>query len=500
MGDPGRSNSVQEVLSLYELALAVGGSMDTQEACEQFLTTLLLRRNLSYAAVWLDPRLWPGGEGDWFLMASMPPARTRTERLSAEAPLFSRLNRGAWTRVAESEPGFEDLTLERGVRGGVHAVFWLAGVGLLKLFSSDPQAMQRRDLARLKAVVEKFASSLEGALAHRQLYAEMEHRVRIQHTLVRQQDLLRSREAELRALIDNIPNLAWMKDTEGRFIAVNEPFAKASGLPIGKILGKTDTDVWPWDLAEQHRREDEEVMRTGRRSSAEIELVGDRGSVWYETFKSPIFDSDGNLMGTVGLATDITERIKSEKALQDAEERARLLLHHSTEGIFGIDSQGLTSFVNPAAAQMLGYGVKELIGRDNHAMVHHSYADGTPMPEEESRMLKAAKTGKSYHVEDEVLWRKDGTSFPAEYHSTPIYRTDELIGAVVTFHDISERREAEQQIRHMAFHDALTHLPNRRLFMDRLEQQLTQIRRYGHQVALHLLDLDHFKDLSLIHI
>jgi diguanylate cyclase (GGDEF)-like protein len=118
------------------------------------------------------------------------------------------------------------------------------------------------------------------------------------------------------------------------------------------------------------------------------------------------------------------------------------------------------------------------------------------MPEEESRMLKAAKTGKSYHAEDEVLWRKDGTSFPAEYHSTPIYRTDELIGAVVTFHDISERREAEQQIRHMAFHDALTHLPNRRLFMDRLEQQLTQIRRYGHQVALHLLDLDHFKDIN----
>jgi diguanylate cyclase (GGDEF)-like protein/PAS domain S-box-containing protein len=496
MGETRHSESIREVLSLYELALAVGGSMDPQEVCEQFLTTLISRRNLSYASVWLDPRLWPGGEGDWYLVASMPPARTRIERLVVGDPLFARLKRGSWTRVTDSEPGFRELTIERGVSGGVHAVFWLAGVGLLKLFSSDPSAMQDRDLARLEAVIEKFASALEGALAHRQLYAEMEQRVRAQHALVRQQDMLRSRKAELRALIDNIPSQAWMTDTQGRFIAVNEPFAKACGIVIDDILGKTGREIWALELAKTYCREDERVRRTGRRSAAKIEQMNSGVSTWYESSISPIFGSDGIVVGTVGLASDITERIESEKALQDAEERARLLLDHSTEGIFGIDAEGRTTFVNPAAAQMLGYSVEELIGRPSHAMLHHAYPDGAPMPESESRMLKAARTGKRFHVEDEVLWRKDGTSFPVEYHSNPIYRAGELYGAVVTFHDISERREAEQQIRHMAFHDALTHLPNRRLFMDRLEQQLALIRRYGHKVALHLLDLDHFKDVN----
>jgi PAS domain S-box-containing protein len=109
--------------------------------------------------------------------------------------------------------------------------------------------------------------------------------------------------------LDNIPDMAWLKDKDGNFLAVNEPFAKACGISNEELLGKTDFDFWPQELAQRYRDDDEQVMRTRKRKSIEETLVHREGqNVWIETIKSPICDENGQVIGTTGIARDITER------------------------------------------------------------------------------------------------------------------------------------------------------------------------------------------------
>lgn len=141
---------------------------------------------------------------------------------------------------------------------------------------------------------------------------------------------------------------------------------------------------------------------------------------------------------------------QSRERLVQTEERSRLILSSIREGIWGLDKEGRTIFVNRAAAEMLGYTEESLIGQPMHALVHHSRPDGSAYPKEECPMYRTFVDGKSYTVSDEVLWRKDGSRFPVEYNTTPIHRNGELVGSVVTYHDITERRAAEQAIQAMA--------------------------------------------------
>jgi diguanylate cyclase (GGDEF)-like protein/PAS domain S-box-containing protein len=134
-------------------------------------------------------------------------------------------------------------------------------------------------------------------------------------------------------------------------------------------------------------------------------------------------------------------------ALRASEERFRLLLDASPEAIFGVDTQGLCTFVNPACLTMLGYTQEEMLGQRIHALIHHTYPDGRPYPQEACHVRCATMQGVSTHVDNEVHWRKDGSSFPVEYWSHPIYRNGELVGAVVNFIDITERRRAEKALR-----------------------------------------------------
>lgn len=124
-----------------------------------------------------------------------------------------------------------------------------------------------------------------------------------------------------------------------------------------------------------------------------------------------------------------------------------LILGSAGEGIYGLDTKGLTTFVNPAAARLLGRSTDELIGRSMHALLHHKKPDGSPYPAEECPIYAAFKDGKVHRVENEVFWRRDGTSFPVEYTSTPIVKDDKLVGAVVVFWDTTARKKAEEKLR-----------------------------------------------------
>ncbi len=134
--------------------------------------------------------------------------------------------------------------------------------------------------------------------------------------------------------------------------------------------------------------------------------------------------------------------------VREREERIRLLLNSTAEGIYGVDLSGVCTFCNPACLRLVGLSSEgQLLGRNVHELIHHTRPDGTPYPESACRIYRAYREQRREHVDDEVFWRVDGSSFPVEYWSYPVVDAGTVLGAVVTFVDISERRRSEAFIR-----------------------------------------------------
>jgi len=142
----------------------------------------------------------------------------------------------------------------------------------------------------------------------------------------------------------------------------------------------------------------------------------------------------------------LSEWRRVEKLFAEIEQENRLILQAAGEGVYGVNAEGETTFVNPAAARMLGYRAEDLVGRNMHQLLHHSHPDGRHYSSSDCPIYAAFKDGAVHKVEDEVFWRKDGSAFPVEYTSTPIRENGRPVGAVVVFRDISERKETEQKL------------------------------------------------------
>src|SRR4029453_12699105 len=146
------------------------------------------------------------------------------------------------------------------------------------------------------------------------------------------------------------------------------------------------------------------------------------------------------------LHAEIAERLRAEAALAQLNRRHKLILDSAGEGIYGIDQEGRTTFVNPAAARMLGWEGEGLVGQPMQDIVCHTLRDGTPCSHDECPILTSCRDGVVRHVPEDVFWRKNGTHFLVEYVSTPIREHDTLVGAVVIFKDITERKRLEREM------------------------------------------------------
>lgn len=181
----------------------------------------------------------------------------------------------------------------------------------------------------------------------------------------------------------------------------------------------------------------------------------------------------GNLESTVAQRT--MELNQANGILADSRNRLQLILNSTAEGIYGMDNQGRCTFINASGLRILGYDShEELMGRTMHEAIHYQKADGTRMETEDCRIFKAFVEGKGTSTSDEVFWRKDGTSFEVEYHSYPQIQEGKVVGAVVTFMDISDRKKREAEMEYLRCHDVLTGLHNRRCFeenVSRLDQK-----------------------------
>lgn len=181
------------------------------------------------------------------------------------------------------------------------------------------------------------------------------------------------------------------------------------------------------DLGELERRLDE----TGGELAAVKEDLEQR--VERRTFEISVANASLN--------REIAERIQAETETRRIKRRMELILESAGEGIFGLDIDGRVTFVNRAAALMLGWEADDLVGQSHHGLIHHTRADGEPYPVSQCPIHQAYRDGKIHFGGDEIFWRRDGTSFPVEYMSTPILENRRLTGAVVVFRDLTVCRQ-----------------------------------------------------------
>ncbi|MDD3348671.1 MAG: diguanylate cyclase [Bacilli bacterium] len=166
------------------------------------------------------------------------------------------------------------------------------------------------------------------------------------------------------------------------------------------------------------------------------------------------------------LITNLDDTVKQRTAeLEENKDALQLILDSAAEAIYGIDMKGNCTFCNLSCVKLLGYQTQDdLLGKNMHWQIHHHYKDGRVMAESECKIFQTMDTKEGAHADDEVFWKADGTAFDVEYFSYPQIKNGEIVGIVVTFMDISERKKKEAAIEYLSCYDTLTGFHNRSCF------------------------------------
>jgi len=253
----------------------------------------------------------------------------------------------------------------------------------------------------------------------------------------------------LKATLESTADGILVVNLEGRVIGSNKQFASVCGLSQAALTGSDEESLAAFMVQmkdpEAFLTRVKELYANPDQESFDVLELKD-GRV-LERFSCPQ-RMDEKVVGRVWDFRDVTERNLAQEAEKRSKDQLQLLLDSTAEAIYGLDKQGNCTFCNSACLRLLGYAREdELLGKNMHWLTHHKRADGSPFPIEECRVFLAFEQDKGTHADDEVFWRADGTSFPAEYWSYPQRIDGAVVGAVVTFIDITERRRSEEMLR-----------------------------------------------------
>lgn len=251
-----------------------------------------------------------------------------------------------------------------------------------------------------------------------------------------------------RDLVHDLDAIVWEADPNTfQFTFVSHGAEEILGYPVARWLA--EPNFWSHLIHTKDRQRvlDECRLPNPGDLSREIEhraLARNGDLKWFRTTVHRVRSSSGHHLR--GLMVDITERKVSEVALERLSHRNQLILHSTGEGICGLDLNGNVTFANPAAAAMIGWESEELVGRHLHTILHHTKPDGVPYATEDCPIYAAYRDGTVCRISGEVFWRRDGSSFPVDYLSTPIWEDGKLVGAVMAFQDITEREQAQKTL------------------------------------------------------
>jgi PAS domain S-box-containing protein len=265
---------------------------------------------------------------------------------------------------------------------------------------------------------------------------------------------LKESEEKFRTLFErSTVGMAMVDHATGRFMEVNEAALRPTGYTRQEFLGLSYWDLTPREFEVRQRGLIEDLDRVGWIESQEKEYIRKDGGRCPVRISAFLLPGDQGRKTAWGIIEDITERKRAEEELCQSRADLQLLLDSAAEGIYGIDLDGKCTSCNQACLQMTGYAsADQVLGRNMHELIHHSFADGRPFPEDECWIFRAFQEGRGSHVEEEMLWRADGTCFAAECWAYPQLRQGRVVGAVVTFIDITERKRAAEERERLQAH------------------------------------------------
>jgi PAS domain S-box-containing protein len=239
-------------------------------------------------------------------------------------------------------------------------------------------------------------------------------------------------------------------DLSGRFLQVNSSLCQFLGYQNSELLGTnfqaiTHPDDLPTNLKSLRGLVTGEI----KLFQTEKRYLHKQGhEVWGLVTVSPVLNPMGRASYFVAQIQDISKRNEALQALHQREAQLQLLLDSTAEAIYGLDLNGNCTFSNRACRNLLGYRrSSDLLGKNMHSLLHHSYADGSPFPPHKCKVYQTLRGGGATHVDSEVMWKADGTCFPSEYWSYPVSQDGNVVGCVVTFVDITSRKQAEDALR-----------------------------------------------------
>jgi PAS domain S-box-containing protein len=270
------------------------------------------------------------------------------------------------------------------------------------------------------------------------------------------EDLLRSRSELEEAreqyfdLYDNAPVGYIISDGLGNISSVNRKLAEMLDTTKAELLKRGFAPFLRQDDVDFFYIHCRKAIQAEKGHTGEIGLTLSEDRAVFFRFDSLLLNPTlpDELKSIRTTISDLTEQKRAEAALRDREQRLELILGSTGEGMYGMDLAGRFTFANRASIRMLGYrDEQELLGQDVHTLIHHTRRDGTVHAKEDCPIYQARCANKVVHLDDETLWRADGSSFPVDYRSHPMLSDGEVVGTVVSFSDIRERKEKEAQLR-----------------------------------------------------
>lgn len=291
----------------------------------------------------------------------------------------------------------------------------------------------------------------------------------------------------LQTVIEHIPMRVFWKDLESRYLGCNTIFSIDAGeLNPKEVVGKSDKQLGWRNEAELYRSDDLLVINSNKPklNFEEPQTTPDGGNIWLRTSKVPLVSKDKEIIGVLGVYEDISE----QKMLEQNLHLSYSAIENSKIAHFWISPEGQVTYANDFACKCLGYSREELVG------MHVWDYDLHSLPSAQDQFWLDIKQDGIISIESRFK-RKDGTVFPVEITSNYIC-SDNVEQVFCAVHDITKRKEAEDMIWLYANFDSLTGLPNRRMFQDRLAQEIKKAQRTKLPLALLFLDIDDFKEIN----
>ncbi|MBP1660554.1 MAG: sensory box/GGDEF family protein [Candidatus Aminicenantes bacterium] len=299
----------------------------------------------------------------------------------------------------------------------------------------------------------------------------------------------RNMDEFMRHLIGIMPNPAFFKDTRGIYQGTNAAFEKLLGLSGKEIVGKTIGDVAPNELVALHQEHDQALLANPGHQVYEAPLQAWDGEHRVIFIKSTYQRPDGTVGGIIGILKDMTQRLRAEEELEQLRRFSDSTVQTMNEGLVLTDSDGRFTFVNPAAAQMLGHKPSEMIDRDVLSFV----------PKDQHAIVRREDEKRAKGISDRyelAFLHKDGSRRTFLVSGGPRVQGAQFGGTLAVLTDITQRKAMEVEIKALSLRDELTTLYNRRGFLTLAEQQLKTASRLKKKIALLYLDMDNLKRIN----